>query len=265
MLFALAPHMTGSRPDYHFEEAISREELEAKAPELKGAGWKTVGEPRQFELNFPSGRREIRFSQAYVRPVLFPICERLRNSLPAGFGVLADPIKPCEHFVHFYDNELVFLNSLETFILRGLMDGEAVVVIALPSHRTALEFRLAGHGLNLAKLIASEQLVLLDARETLHTFMWDGLPSEPLFEEVLGKLVRRLRSGHRTVRAFGEMVGILWEQGNRAATLRLEEIWHRFCQREGLVLYCAYREETFASEPESRRRICGSHSHLIEA
>lgn len=257
--------MTGSRPDYHFEEGLSREELHAKAPKLTGAGWKAAGEPRQFELNFPSGRREVRYSQAYVRPALFPVCERIRNSLPPAFSVLGTPIKPCEHLVHFYDDETVFLNSLETFILRGLMDGEAVVVIALPSHRTALEFRLAGHGLNLAKLAASEQLVLLDARETLSTFMWDGLPSEPLFEEALGKLVTRLRAGHRTVRAFGEMVGILWEQGNRAATLRLEEIWHRFCQREGLVLYCAYRQAAFAAEPESRRQICASHSHLIEA
>ena len=257
--------MTGSRPDYHFEEGISRTELDAKSPKLREAGWKAVGEPRQVELNFPSGRREMRFSQVYVRPVLFPICERIRTSLPPALSVLGMPIKPCEHLVHFYENERVFLNSLETFILRGLMDGEAVVVIALPAHRTALEFRLAGHGLNVSKLTATEQLVMLDADETLRAFMRDGMPSEFLFEEVLGKLVIRLRAGQRTVRAFGEMVGILWEEGNRAATQRLEEIWHRFCQRDGLVLYCAYRQAAFAAEPESQRQICAAHSRLIEA
>jgi hypothetical protein len=257
--------MTGSRPDYHFEEANSREELDAKAPGLIREGWRPVGETRQFELNFPSGRHELVFSQAYIRPVLFPICERISRTLPPNLVVLSQPIKPCEHIVHFYESETVFLNSLETFILRGLMDREAVVVIALPSHRSALEFRLAGHGLNLAKLAATEQLVMLDASETLRTFMWDGLPSEPLFEQALGKLVARLRTLHRTVRAFGEMVGILWEQGNVAATQRLEEIWHEFCRREGLVLYCAYRQAAFVAESEALRRICAAHSLLIEA
>jgi hypothetical protein len=257
--------MTGSRPDYHFEEGTSPEDLEAKAPTLMGAGWKPVGGLKQFELNFPSGRQEIRYSQAYVRPVLFPICERIRKDLPPAYKVLGTAIKPCEHLVAFYDDESVFLDSLETFTLRGLMDGEAVVIIGLPSHRRSLEFRLAAHGLNLAKLVATEQLVLLDARETLATFMWDGLPSEPLFEEMLGRLVARLRAGHRTVRAFGEMVGILWEQGNHVATQRLEEVWHRFCQKEGLVLYCAYRQAAFVAEAEWLRKICAAHSLLIEA
>jgi len=257
--------MTGTRPDYHFEEAASLEELDAKSPKLTEAGWKAVGEPRKFELNFSSGRQELRFSQAYVRPALLPICERIRQQLPPVLSGLGNPLKRCEHIVHFYGDDTVFLNALESFILRGLMDGEAVVVIALPSHRTALECRLAGHGLNLATLATTEQLVLLDARETLDTFLRDGLPSETLFHEILGKLVARLRAGHRTVRAFGEMVGILWEQGNRAATLQLEEIWHRFCQAEGLVLYCAYRGTAFAAESEARRQIGEVHSQLIEA
>ena len=240
---AFAP-MTGSRPDYHFDEAHTREELKSQADQLLSAGWKLAGEPRQFELNFPSGRREFRFSQAYVRPALFPACE---------------------HLVHFYDEEVTLLNSLEAFILRGLMEGEAVVVIALPSHRTALEFRLAGHGLNLAKLEATDQLLLVDAQATLSTFMRDGMPSETLFEENVGGLVARLRARHHAVRAFGEMVGILWAAGNEAATVRLEELWHRYCKREGLMLYCAYPDAAFAMHPEARQRICASHSCVIEA
>jgi hypothetical protein len=257
--------MTGSRPDYHFEEAASRKELDAKAPELTGAGWKPVGEPRQFELNFPSGRQELRFSQAYTRPVLFPAWERIRSSLPPVLTVLSNPLKRCEHLVHFYEDESVFLSSLESFVLRGLMDGEAVVAITLPSHRTFLEFRLASHGLNLAKLAGDQHLVMLDAHETLRTFMWDGMPSESLFEEALGQLIARLRTGRRTVRAFGEMVGILCEQGNQAATRRLEEIWHRFCQREGLVLYCAYRNAVIAAEPGLRQQLGALYSRVIEA
>jgi hypothetical protein len=257
--------MTGARPDYHFEEAVTRKELDSKTPFLVRQGWKPVGVPRQIQLNFPSGRHEVRFSQAYVRPALFPACERINQALPSAFAVLQGPVKPCEHLVHFYDEEAVFLNSLETFILHGLMAGEAVVVIALPGHRTSLEFRLAGHGLNLAKLTDNEQLLLLDAQTTLSSFLRDGLPSEMLFEEKLGGLLARVRARHQTVRAFGEMVGILWEQGNRAATIRLEELWHAYCRREGLMLYCAYRRAAFAAEPEAMGHICANHSRVIEA
>jgi hypothetical protein len=257
--------MTGARPDYHFEEAATREELDTRTPFLVEKGWKPVGSPRQIQLNFPSGRQEMRFSQAFVRPALLPVCQRIGQSLPPAFSILTGPVKPCEHLVHFYDEESVLLNSLETFILHGLMAGEGVVVIALPGHRTSLEFRLAGHGLNLDKLVRSEQLVMLDAETTLASFMHAGMPSEMLFEEKLGGLLNRVRAHHHTVRAFGEMVGILWQQGNKAATLRLEKLWHAYCSRERLMLYCAYPRAAFASEREALEKICATHSRVIEA
>lgn len=257
--------MTGARPDYHFEEAATREELDSRAPFLVEKGWKPIGTPRQIQLNFPSGRQELRFSQAFVRPALFPICERIREVLSPAFGILSGPAKRSEHVVHFYEQEDVLLNSLETFVLHGLMAGEGVVLIALPGHRTAVEFRLAAHGLNLGKLITNGQLVLMDAATTLSSFMRDGMPDEFLFEEKIGSLFKRVRERYPTVRAFGEMVGILWEQDQRAATIRLEEFWQAYCRREGLMLYCAYRRAAFAAEPASMGRISAQHTSVIEA
>jgi hypothetical protein len=257
--------MTGARPDYHFEEAMTREELDSKTPFLVDEGWKPVGSPRQIALNFPSGRQELRFSQAYVRPALFPVCQRIDGVLPRAYGVLNGPQKPCEHLVHFFQDTTVFLNSLESFILHGLMAGDGVVVIARPGHRRSLEFRLAAHGLNLEKLATNEQLVLLDAESTLASFMRDGMPDEVAFEQTLGGLLNQVRSRHQAVRAFGEMVGLLWEQENRAATFRLEELWHDYCRRERLMLYCAYPSAAFAADAASRERICTLHSHCIEA
>jgi hypothetical protein len=257
--------MAGTKLAFHFEQAPTREELHSKNTLLARDGWKPASEPRRVEVSFASGRRDWLFSQAYVRPALFPVCERVRSSLPARFEVLAGEIKPCEHFVHFYDNEPLFLDSLEAFIVEGLMAGEAVAVIASPDHRSALEFRLRAHGLDLAALESDRQLVLLDAQLTLSSFLVNGMPNELLFEQILGKLISQMRATHRTVRAFGEMVGILWADGNRAATLRLEELWHAYCKREGLVLYCAYPRRAFAGQEESVRQICESHSQLIEA
>ncbi len=257
--------MPGTKLTYHFEEAQTRQELEAKVGDLAKNGWKPAGEVRQVEVKFPSGRREWRFSQACVRPLLHPVCERVLTALPGRFQVLGTALKPCEHLVHFYDDENLFLHSLEAFILQGLMAGEAVLVIARPEHRAALQFRLAAHDLDLAALEADRQLVLLDAHATLASLLLDGRPSEILFEKILGGLIARLRVRHRMVRAFGEMVGILWQEGNRTATLRLEELWHQYCQREGLVLYCAYPRDAFATAAESLQQICAAHSQVIEA
>ena len=257
--------MAGIPLTYHFEEAASRELLEAKLVALARKGWKPTGEPRRVEMKFPSGRKELRFCQACIRPALYPVCERVRVSLPESFKALDGQIKPCEHLVHFYDDESLFLLSLEAFIVQGLMAGEAVVMIALPEHREALKFRLVAHDLDLEALEADQQLLLLDAQTTLSSFLRDGMPCEILFEQVLGGLISQLRIKHRVVRAFGEMVGILWSDGNRAATHRLEELWHQYCQREGLVLYCAYRRGAFATELESLQEICSSHSQVIEA
>lgn len=257
--------MTGSKPDYHFDEARSREELQFRGGGLIEEGWKPAGEPRKFELSFPSGRREYRFSQVYVRPALFPACERARRELPTDFAVLVEPNRAREHVVHFYDRDLTLMNSLEAFTLRGLMEGEAVVIIALPPHRMALEARLNAHGLDLTKLEETDQLLLVDAAMAMALFLRDGTPDEGLFEEHIGGLLARVRARHRVVRAFGEMVGILWAQGNEAATIRLEEMWHQYYNREGLMLYCAYQDAAFATRPEARGCICASHSRVIEA
>jgi hypothetical protein len=52
-------------------------------------------------------------------------------------------------------------------------------------------------------------------------------------------LLARARANGRRVRAFGEMVALLWEQGHHSATVRLEPQWGSFCRRETFPLFCA--------------------------
>jgi hypothetical protein len=48
------------------------------------------------------------------------------------------------------------------------------------------------------------------------------------------------RSGRfKTVRAYGEMVNLLWTH-NLPAALRLEELWNEVIQELSLSLFCAY-------------------------
>jgi hypothetical protein len=67
------------------------------------------------------------------------------------------------------------------------------------------------------------------------------------------------------MRAFGEMVAVLWAQGHMGATHRLEQLWEKICQKEGLSLFCAYPKSEFTQNPEaSMKEICEAHSRVIQ-
>lgn len=173
-------------------------------------------------------------------------------------------LTPCEHLVQIYEKDAAFLDALEGFVSGGLSGGEGVVVIATPAHREALEARLAPRNLDLESLRARGQYIVLDAAETLSRFMINGWPDEHLFTEVTTGLLRVARAGGRPVRAFGEMVALLWEQGHSGATVQLEHLWHRLCHREGFSLFCAYPRIGFTAEASaSVKEICELHTRVV--
>lgn len=174
-------------------------------------------------------------------------------------------VAPTHHLVQIYDEEAPFLDSLESFLTEGLEAGDGVVVIATQPHRTSLEARLTARGVNVAQLRKADRYVDLDADETMKLFMVDAWPDEARFRDTIAKLIARASAAHtRTVRAFGEMVALMWAQGQCAATVRLEHLWHRICEKENLALLCAYPQSGFTTDVASSiRQICDAHSHVV--
>ena len=124
----------------------------------------------------------------------------------------------------------VFLDSLEGFVVGGILAGDGVVVIASPAYLFSLASRLTQCGIDVPNAIQREQYLTLDAEETLAKFMINGWPDNVLFNNFVTDILRRAKAGGRRVRAFGEMVAVLWAQGNSGATVRLEHLWQRLCQ-----------------------------------
>jgi hypothetical protein len=173
-------------------------------------------------------------------------------------------IAPFEHSVQIYANEEIFLDALEGFVSSGLRASDGMVVIATPAHRRALEQRLRKRGFDVDLAQAEDRYIALDAAETLAKFMVNGWPDDERFNQVVTDLITRARGNGRRVRAFGEMVALLWDQGNSGATVRLEVLWNKFCEAETFCLFCAYPETGFTKEtPVSINEICGHHSRLI--
>jgi hypothetical protein len=171
-------------------------------------------------------------------------------------------IAPNQHLVQIYDDEGSFLNSLEGFAGSGFLAGDSVILIATGDHLKALNQRLMLHGFNINKLISEDRYLPLDADETLENFMIDGHPDEKRFMKLADGIVKRARKeGGRKVRAFGEMVAILSSRGNSAATMELENLWNKFCDKEPLTLFCAYPRNCMTST--AKQHICSAHSKIV--
>jgi hypothetical protein len=53
------------------------------------------------------------------------------------------------------------------------------------------------------------------------------------------------------VRVFGEMVALLWADGDRNGALVLEELWNDLTRRMSFPLLCAYPARFFSTDPSS--------------
>jgi len=187
-----------------------------------------------------------------------------RNAKPIPSDVFWGLMPPCEHMVQIYQAEETFLENLEGFVAGGLMNGEGVIVIATAPHLAALEDRLSEGPYSLSEARAQNQYFGLEANETLAQLMVDGQPDDSRFQTFFQEVMTRARHGRRRVRAFGEMVALLWAQGNKEAVLRLEYLWNEACEREKFSLFCAYPQSGFTQDPEtSIKEVCAAHTRIL--
>jgi hypothetical protein len=173
-------------------------------------------------------------------------------------------IAPCEHVVQIYEDEETFLELLDSFVTGGIRSGDSVMVIATAAHLNSLNERLKAEGFDPFYLRMKEKYITLNAEETLAKFMVNDWPDENLFMHTVSELLVSAKRYGRQARVFGEMVTLLWKQGLGDATVRLEELWNKFCQQESFFLFCAYPTTAFTESPGvSMHDICGSHSKVI--
>lgn len=169
-----------------------------------------------------------------------------------------------DHSVQIYADSQSFLDALEGFVSGGLRVGESVIVIATEMHRRALDRKLIRRGYDVEQAKLSNRYIAVDAQATLNQFMVDGRVDSEKFNACVMELLARARGNGRLVRAFGEMVALLWAQGDRVSTIELESEWNDFCARVGLRLFCAYPSSAFTdAHQDSLHTICAHHSRVI--
>ena len=172
-----------------------------------------------------------------------------------------------EHFVQFYEADGFLLNSLSGFIGRAIRADDGAVVVATEAHRNGLDELLQANGLDVTTARSRGQYVSLDAAETLSKFMVDGAPEPGRFNEFMGGVIASVTDGRTRISAFGEMVALLWAEGNHAAAIRLEELWNDLQRTHSFSLFCAYPMNGLSGERfiEATGSVCKVHSRVIPA
>jgi superfamily I DNA/RNA helicase len=179
----------------------------------------------------------------------------------------AEPDPDGFHAVRFYRNADALAGVVAEFICRGIARNEPAVIIATSAHSAAIERALAVRGIDVAELRATRRFTVLDADAVLHEICVDGMPDAERFRAVVEPILDDAAAGLSpgvAVRAYGEMVDVLWKAGQTLAATRLEILWNSLRATRRFSLLCGYAMGNFY-EDAAIDEICGHHTHVMAA
>jgi hypothetical protein len=201
------------------------------------------------------------------------------DSVSAAFGLnpdldlkdawpgLLSSAGPRDHIVQLYQDQEFLNRAVCRFAAGAISNGEGVILVPTAAHWDAFRPRLEVEGVDVKAAQSRGQLTVVDADELLPRFMRNTMPDAPVFLGLAGDVVANARDVDRypRVRWWGEMVNILWEQGNVAASMSLEDQFHNLANHHEIAIFCSFVMDNFNSEVHTRMlpRLSQNHSHLI--
>ncbi len=173
-----------------------------------------------------------------------------------------------DHRVQFYDRDDSLTEAVVAFVRDAYASGEPSLVIATEPHRAAFEKWLRAGGMDPGQPADGDRpaaaVRFVDADRLLEEFMVDSMPDPARFARAVGEaLDETAASATGQVRAYGEMVDVLWRQGNARAALRLEELFNELQGRRPFSLVCAYGMDGLSSDPDKLHQLLKVHSDAV--
>jgi hypothetical protein len=171
------------------------------------------------------------------------------------------------HAVQFYQDEHSLAATAAGFLADGIAMGQPGLVVATAGHTSRIVGALKARGIDAEALRRTGELTVFDARKMLLTFMVGSMPDPLLFKSNVGDAIERLcvDRGPCPIRAYGEMVDLLWQNGNSDGAIRLEILWNQLASAYEFSLLCGYAVGHFYKESVRSRfkDVCDQHSHVI--
>jgi signal transduction histidine kinase len=172
------------------------------------------------------------------------------------------------HAVQFYDSPQFLYAAVANFVGAGLCLGQPALIVARPENHKGFKDALDVSGIDVEAVLRSGDLVLCDAHEMLASFMRGSQIDEQRLAEQLTAAVQHMLRGRAVViRAFGEMVDILVQDGNEAAAVQLESAWNQVSQDFECEVLCGYSIKNFYTDTHTQflAQICEQHSRVTPA
>lgn len=171
------------------------------------------------------------------------------------------------HSVKFYADDASLCGTVSAFLTENLAGGLPAILIATAAHEAGILQVLGGRSVNWEKAVRDGVLVLRNAESTLDAFMVDGRPDKQLFERQVGALIGSHSARHNgaPVRAYGEMVDVLWKRGDRQAAIELEALWNELAARHRFALLCGYAMGNFYKQHDhlGLEDVCAQHTEVV--
>jgi hypothetical protein len=171
-----------------------------------------------------------------------------------------------EHVVQFYDQQEDLARAVGDYLTAAVAAREIAIVIATEEHRLLFGAEMARAGVDTAQARRDGSVIWLDAAETLGRFVHEGQVNSDGFREVVGSLVREAAQTGRGIKAYGEMVALLWEAGHVIGAIELEKLWNDLAAEVSFSLFCAYNINSAAGEEhaDALHEVCRLHTAVID-
>lgn len=172
------------------------------------------------------------------------------------------------HCVLLHQDDAYLATAMAVWAQEGLEGGEGVILIVRAAIGDRVRAGLQEAGADPRSWEATGRLRILDADATLRLFMVRGHPHDSLFSNVVAPLLDDVRAASPAgmVRAWGEMVDLLWQRAQGPAAVRLEELWAGLLATPGFRLFCSYRVDALdALQWPKVRAIAAGHGLVVSA
>ncbi len=171
-----------------------------------------------------------------------------------------------EHVVQFYEHEGDLARAVGDYLSGAVLAGEIAIVIATDAHRRVFEAEMARLGVDTAQAGRDGTVLWLDAGETLRRFVRDGHVDAGSFRDVVGPLMRNAAATGREIRAYGEMVALLWDAGHVVGAIELEKLWNALAAELRFSLFCAYHVHSVAGDEhaDALHEVCRLHTAVVD-
>jgi signal transduction histidine kinase len=169
-----------------------------------------------------------------------------------------------DHLVEFYPDVQTFAHTVADHLAPAWDDPHGIaMLVARPAYRDRVRSALAQRGLDTCPPDDGGRLLLIDAATAVDAVFVDGAPDPDRFREQVGDRLRAVLAPGASARVCGEMVALLWEGGDVAGAMALEQVWNDQLGETPMSVLCPYPASAFDDGDDGAfHAVCRQHHGL---